>query len=155
MPKASTSTLYNHSQRVVVSHQISTSSGSTTSGRRHVTYNTTTIDVPVLAPDPGDEMDVDASFQHEHAVEDNPGPPSELQKDIAELPGLKVHAKKRAKQYANSVNFILLISFFIDHCYRIYLGNGRGFVTSEGLRVRVPEGKGGGLSILTLIPLYP
>jgi hypothetical protein len=35
------------------------------------------------------------------------------------------------------------------------LGNGRGFVTPEGLRVRVPEGKGGGSYILTLIPLYP
>ena len=39
--------------------------------------------------------------------------------------------------------------------YKLYLGNGRGFVTPEGLRVRVPEGKGGGLYILTLIPLYP
>jgi hypothetical protein len=122
MPKAPVSTLYNHSQRAVVSHQISTSSGSTTSGRRHATYNTTTIDVPVLAPDPGDdpgdEMDVDA-FQPD-SVEDDQEPYSELQKDIAELPGLKVHATKRAKRYTNSVNFMLSISFFIDHCYRIY-----------------------------------
>ena len=37
----------------------------------------------------------------------------------------------------------------------LWVGTGRDFVTPEGLRVRVPEGKGGGLYIWTLIPLYP
>ena len=35
------------------------------------------------------------------------------------------------------------------------LGNGRGFHTLQGLRVRVPGGQGGGPGVWTLIPLYP
>ena len=36
-----------------------------------------------------------------------------------------------------------------------WVGNGRGFHTLQGLRVRVPGGQGGGPVVWTLIPLYP
>jgi|SRR5882672_3045044 hypothetical protein len=96
MPKATaTSKLYNHSERLTVSHQISSSSGSTSTGRRHATYTTTSINVP-NPPDPDDAMDVDPPcFDH-----------SEPRTVIAELPGVTVTGKLRAKRYENSVTYI-------------------------------------------------
>ena len=35
------------------------------------------------------------------------------------------------------------------------IGNGRGFHTLQGLRVRVPGGQGGGPVVWTLVPMYP
>src|ERR1700691_5428329 len=114
MPKVPNK-LYNHSERLVISHQISSSSGTTSSGRRHATYNATSIDVPVLAPDPGDEMDVDTDFvEHDHGIDDT-GPHPDLQEEIPELPGLKVHAKQRAKRYENSVITYLLFHTCFTH----------------------------------------
>ena len=45
----------------------------------------------------------------------------------------------------------------VSHCLLSlgYIGNGRGFHTLQGLRVRVPGGQGGGPGVWTLIPLYP
>jgi hypothetical protein len=108
MPKITVPKLYNHSERRAVSHQIASSSGSTSSGRHHATYNTSTFDVP--APDPGDEMDVDLPLhEDDHSMDDMPMPHPGLQEQeqIAELPGLKVHAKQRAKRYNNSVISLL------------------------------------------------
>jgi hypothetical protein len=104
MPKAPVG-LYNHSQRQVVSHQVASSSGSTTSGRRHVTFSTTAISVPIVAPDPGDrddEVDMDVDFPPEHIDDLSSG-----HQEIEEIPGVKVVAKARAKRYANSVRSLL------------------------------------------------
>jgi hypothetical protein len=99
MPKVTaTSKLYNHSERLTVSHQIK--SGSTSTGRRHATYTTTSINVP-NAPDPDNAMDVDVPYF------DHSEPRTEVRQEvIAELPGVTVNAKQRAKRYENSVTYI-------------------------------------------------
>jgi hypothetical protein len=101
MPKVTaTSKLYNHSERLTVSHQISSSSGSTSTGRHHATYTTTSINVP-NAPDPDNAMDVDVPYF------DHSEPHTEVRQEvIAELPGVTVNAKQRAKRYENSVTYI-------------------------------------------------
>ena len=124
MPKVPIPKLYNHSERASVSHQISSSSGSTSTGRCHATYDTSSIHVS-HAPDPDDDdidgMDVAFPLQdHDQAI-NNPEPSSELQTEIEELPGLKVRAKPRAKRYENSVIPLLSVSCFINPNYRINL----------------------------------
>ena len=121
MPKEPHGVLYNHSKRKTVSHQITSSSGSTSSGRRHATYNTSSIDVPPPAPppapDPGDEMDIDHPSDDSNIIPDN----SPIRTDVAELPGLKVTAKQRAKRYANSVNSLpSTLCLFLCEVYRMF-----------------------------------
>jgi hypothetical protein len=116
MPKEPSGMLYNHSKRKTVSHQIASSSGSTSSGRRHATYNTSSIDVTSPAPDPGDEMDIDHPLDDSNIIPDN----SPIQTDV-ELPGLTVTAKQRAKRYANSVNSPpSTLCLFLCEVYRIF-----------------------------------
>lgn len=100
MPKAHVG-LYNHSQRHVISHQVSSSSGYTTSGRHHVTFSTTALSVPT-GDDDDDEVDMDMDIPLEH-VDDL----SSRHEEIEEIPGVKVVAKARAKRYTNSVRSLL------------------------------------------------
>lgn len=119
MPKEPSGVLYNHSKRKTVSHQIASSSGSTSSGRRHATYNTSSIDVtpPAPDPDPGDEMDIDHPLDDSNIILDN----SPIQTDVTELPGLTVTAKQRAKRYANSVNSLPSTPcLFLCEMYRMF-----------------------------------
>lgn len=95
------SSLYNFSQRPVASRHVSTSSGTTTSGRRHVTVTSEPIGLPPVPPAneqwTNDPFDID-EFQ-----------PSALNEDgtetVANLPGVRVAAKPPpARRYANSVS---------------------------------------------------
>jgi hypothetical protein len=117
MPKVPS--LYNHSARPVVSRQISSSSGSTTSGRRHVTYSTNQIGVPdagistststsTSAPD-DDGMIIDDPV-NDCPINDTQ-PSTELQGQIPGIPGIRVVAKSRAKRYQNSVSTFFPNSF--------------------------------------------
>jgi hypothetical protein len=118
--------LYNHSACPVVSRQISTSSGSTSSGRRHVTYSTNHIHVPQAGPStvPHDDIDIDDCHDHDdHAQVNDPAPPTEVRGRITELPGIQVVAKPRAKRYHNSVrriqiytvDVVLTVAFRMSH----------------------------------------
>ena len=117
MPKAAPK-LYNHSQRQTLAHQVASSSSSTSSGHHHVTYNTTSLDVPIPAPDPGDAMDIDESYPEHHHL-DHLTPHQE--EEVAELPSVKVTAKPRAKRYENSVTKFLEVCWFADSTSRMCL----------------------------------
>ena len=104
---------FNFSARCTVSHPISISTGSTSSGRRHLTYGYNRLSVPPVAgpidndqlDDHNDQLD-DVEDQFDDNVDDQPS--TELRGAIPELPGIEVVAKPRAKRYQNSVCHILI-----------------------------------------------
>ena len=111
MPKDTS--LFNFSARRTISHPISISMGSTSSGRRHLTYGYNRLSVPPVAgpidndqlDDHNDQLD-DVEDQFDDNVDDQPS--TELRGAIPELPGIEVVAKPRAKRYQNSVCHILI-----------------------------------------------
>jgi hypothetical protein len=122
MPKVLT--LYNHSARPTVSRQISTSSGSTSTGRRHITFDTNRIDVPEAGSSTHTAHDdwINIDGHHDHDIQVNDLQPStELRGEIKDLPGIQVVAKPRAKRYQNSVCQIL-ISIVICQLTRLISG---------------------------------
>ena len=113
MPKVPS--LYHHSARPAVSRQISSSSGSTTSGRRHVTYSTNQIGVPDAGISTSTSAPDDDSMIIDDPVDDglinDAQLSTELQGQIPGIPGIHVVAKSRAKRYQNSVSTFFPNSF--------------------------------------------
>lgn len=94
---------YNHSQRPVVSHQVSTSTGRTSTGRRHVNIQRQTLHPPppvATTSDIYNPMDVDLPDLIPMDDSDNDNDDNAE----VEIPGVRVKARARAKRYNNSVS---------------------------------------------------
>lgn len=84
--------LYIHSSRPLLSHQVGTSTGPTTAGRPHLTYETSYVEAP-------EEEDVDMEMPGLIAMGDS----DDEDEDV--VPSHKVVAiKKVTKRYGNSVS---------------------------------------------------
>lgn len=110
MPKAPAG-FFNYSQRPLASRQVSSSSGTTTNVRRHVTVTSQTRDFPAPEAEDvvmGDPDDNDNSHFQSSTLNDGI-------ETIQGLPGLRVSVKPpAAKRYANSVKFLSLFFCFFD-----------------------------------------
>lgn len=100
--------LYNHSRRPTLSHQFGTTTGPTTAGRAHVTYETSYIQ----AQDEN-ELSVDEDIDMEMP---ELGPVEDSDDEDDPIPSQKVVAiKEAAKRYGNSVSTVCYCEFQITN----------------------------------------